>query len=357
MRIWSYELLDHLDQSLGMLDGVTGGRGEIVAQSPLGGSASISLDHRQDIDWMSHRVRVIFTETDQEPGPWWEVDAADRAPRTVQSFAWGTYLLTSPKEKHTPFHLGYDVGLLTKMSILHEDTVEGRYSLAESTPIIPAVVELIRSTGEARIAVTPSDAVLTAGMTWEAGETKLRIINDLLQAAGYWSLWCDGSGQFRVEPYVDPSLRPVAFTFEHGERSLHLPDWDREQDHTSVPNRFLAVGVGDEEHEPLVGVATNENPNSPYSFQARGRWITAKEEGVEGEAQDEFDAYAERKLRDAMNPVSRLRVSHDLMQLNPNDLVAFTPEDQRQRLATVQRMSTSFTFDAVIAAEWRQVND
>ncbi|MCE0510840.1 hypothetical protein LVJ59_17465 [Microbacterium sp. KKR3/1] len=245
--------------------------------------------------------------------------------------------------------------MLTKMNVVSEDTVEDRYSLPAGTEIIPAVVEVIESSGEVRIAVTESASVLPSALTWEAGTSKLTIINDLLQAAGYWSLWCDGSGLFRVEPYVDPASRPVSFEFKHGEASVHFPDWSSEQDNTSVPNRFIAVGQGDEDAPPLVGVATNEDPESQYSYQARGRWITAKDEGVEAESQSVIDQYAARRLRDAMTPVSRLTVTHAMLALNPNDLVAFIPEDGRRRLATVQRMTCSFSFDTDIQAEWREV--
>lgn len=336
MNRWSFRLLDSEDRPLGDLDGVTGGSAEIVAQSVLGGSGNLSLDHRRDIDWMSHRVQAVFHDGDVS----WPV---------------GTYLLSSPKETHTPFGVTYDVGLLTKMNIPSEDTVEDRFSVTTGTPIIPTVVSLLESTGETRIAVTESDSALTAALTWDAGTPKLTIINDLLQAAGYWSLWCDGSGLFRVEPYTNPADRPVSFHFEHGEASVHFPDWEREQDHTSVPNRFVAVGQGDEDEPPLVGVATNEDPESPYSYQSRGRWITATEDGVEGETQAIFDQYAARKLREAMTPVARLNVTHAMLNLDPNGLVAFTPEDGVRRLATIQRMSMNFTFDTDISAEWRQV--
>lgn len=336
MNSWSFQLLDSQDRPLGELDGVTGGSADLASQAPLGGSGRMSLDHRRDIDWMAHRVQAMHSNGERS----WPV---------------GTYLLTSPRENHTEFGVSYDVGLLTKMSIPNEDTVEQRHSVAAGAAVIPAVVAMLESTGETRIAATDSAATLAAGMTWEAGTPKLRIINDLLQAAGYWSLWCDGSGLFRVEPYVDPASRPVSFEFVHGENSLHFPDWGKEQDHTSVPNRFIAVGQGDEDEPPLVGVATNENPASPYSYQSRGRWITATEEGVEGTSQQVFDQYAARKLADAMSPVSRLTVTHAMLPLDPNDLVAFTPEDGRRRLATVQRMSMDFAFDTDIRAEWREV--
>lgn len=335
MRRWSFQLLDSEDRPLGALDGVTGGSAEVVAQSTLGGSGSLALDHRQDIDWMSHRVQAVFHDG-------------------VVSWPVGTFLLSSPTENHTAFGVTYDVGLLTKMNVIHEDTVEDRFSVAKDAAVIPAVVALIESTGETRVAVTDSDSTLTASLTWDAGTSKLTVINDLLQAAGYWSLWCDGSGLFRVEPYTNPADRPVAYTFEHGEASIHFPDWSRAQDHTSVPNRFIAVGQGDEDEPPLVGVATNEDPESPYSYQSRGRWITATEEGVEGDTQGVFDQYSARKLREAMAPVARLEVAHAMVNLPPNALVAFVPEDGVRRLATVQRMKVDFRFDTDIAAEWRE---
>jgi hypothetical protein len=135
-----------------------------------------------------------------------------------------------------------------------------------------------------------------------------------------------------------------------------MPDWSREQDNTSVPNKVTLKTVGDGDAEGLVGVAKNEDPESPYSFQARGdRWISATEEGVEAATQAIIDALAAKKLRDAMTPVSRLEVTHAMLNLNPNDLVAFTPEDGVRRLATVQNMRINFTFDTDIDAEWREV--
>ena len=334
---WEFELLNANDSPIGTLDGVTGGGAELVAQSPLGGSGNLTLDKRQNIDWMSSRVRCWFSTGKAR----WAV---------------GTYLLSAPREQHSEYGIvTHEVGLLTKMNIILEDTVTARYSLPAGTAIIAKVLDLIQSTGETRVAVTESDATLNSPLTWDAGTPKLTIINALLQAAGYWSLWCDGSGQFRVEPYANPADRAPAFRFEHGEKSLHFPDWSRERNMADVPNRFVAVGRGDEDTAPLVGVASNTDPGSPYSYPSRGRWIIATEEGVEAESQQVINQYAARRLRDLMDPVARLNVTHAMLDLNPNDVVQFIPEDGAERLATVQRMSMSFTFDTDIAAEWREV--
>lgn len=338
MLNWSFDLLDAQDRPLGALDGVTGGSADIVAQSTLGGSGKLTLDDLgQGIDWMQNRVRVSF----HDGGVTWPV---------------GTYLLSSPVEKHNAFKLGFEVGLLTKMNIPAEDTTPERFSMAVGDPVIPAVAALLQSTGETRIAVTPSDKVRTAEYTAPAGTSKLKIINELLGSVGYWSLWCDGSGQYRIEPYTDPASRPIAFEFRHGAESLHFPDWDREQNLSDVPNRVTLVTRGDQDTEGLISVAKNDDPTSPFSYQARGnRWIGPEAETVEAESQAVLDQLAARKLADLMAPVARLKVTHAMLDLDPNALVGFTPEDGRRRLATVQGMSVTFDPFTDVRAEWREV--
>lgn len=335
--VWEFQLLDHDDTPLGRLDGVTGGSGEVVAQAPLGGSASLSLDSVTVIDWMRHRVQAFYVNGDTR----WPM---------------GTWLFTSPVETHTEFGVEWSVDLLTKMSVVDEDAVDGRYSLPAGTPIIPAVVALLASTGETRMAVTESGKTLASDYTADPGTSKLTIINELLQAAGYWSLWCDPSGLFRIEPYVEPGSRAVAHHFQYGEDSLYLPGWEREQDTTKVPNKVVLTSDGDSEEEGLTGVATNTDPDSPYSFENRGdRWITYTDT-VEAADQTVIDQLAQRKLADLMDPVARFRVDHAVFPLLQNDLVHFTPEDGVTRRATVQRMSFDFTMDTDIRAEWREVN-
>ncbi|SDQ04819.1 hypothetical protein [Leucobacter chromiiresistens] len=335
---WLYTLLDAADVPLRALDGVKGGSCEVAATTRLGGSASLTIDDRgQNIDWMSHRVRITY-----DPGI-----------RGVEAWPIATMLFTTPKTRHGMI-VTQTVDLLSKMSIIDEDSVAARFSLAAGTPIIPAVVSLIQSTGETRIAVTDSDATLTNAMVWEPAESKLTIINDLLDAAGYWALWCDGSGQFRVEPYIAPADRAVSFVFEAGEVSIHSPEWDQEQDLSSVPNRYIVVGTGSDSAPALSAEAINEDPESPYSVQNRGRVITRSETGAEGTL-PVLQALAQRRLRDAMSPVAKLAVSHAIVPLDPNDVVDFRPRNADPARATIQRMSYGLTFDGQCSAEWREV--
>ena len=333
---FTYELLDRYDRPLGALDGVTGGSVEVAALSRLGGSGSLSMDRTRDIDWLSHRVRITYTDGDV-------------------SWPCGIFLFSSPTEHHDSMTVSYDVGLLTKMAIIDQVALRDRYAVAAGSPVIPAVVGLIQSTGETRVAVTPSDATARADMTWKPGTSLLTVINDLLDSINYWTLRADSSGQFRVEPYVEPASRPISKSFEHGEHSIHLPEWSHEQDNAAVPNVVVLTSQGDEETEGLVGEAINANPDSKYSTVNRPE-LSYTEEGVEADSQATINALAQRKLLDLMSPVAKIGVSHAMVPLEPNQLVEFIPEDGERRLATIQRMSFDLRFDATISAEWRLVD-
>ncbi len=335
---WKYELLDRQDRPIGELDNVTpGGTVEIRALSRLGASASLSLtDRGRHIDWLSDRLRVSYSDARGE----WPI---------------ATLRFTSPVDQHTATSLGYQVELLSKTSILDTDRSPNVTVIPAGTPIIPTVVSMIQATGETRIAATPSDRVLVNDFVRPAGESRLTIINELLAAAGYWSLWCDGSGLYRIEPYVDPAARPIRHHFEHG-KTLYLPDWEREQDHASVPNRIIVVGVERDDAPALIGTAENTNTASPYSWQSRGVWITPEPEtGVEAADLNVLDQIAQRKLHEAMNPVAKLAVTHAVEQLDPNDLVRFTPGDTGTRLATILGMTYTLDTGALVRADWREV--
>lgn len=338
---WEVWLLDGLDRRLRLLDEVEGGDLEIAALSRLGASGTLSLENtRGDVNWLRHRVQCIY-----DPGI-----------TGVSAWPVATMLLSSPTYSYDEEGLGYSVTLLSKLAVLDEDGLEATLSLPEGTPIIPTVVALIQSSGEARIAATLSDAALRSPKVYESGESKLTVINDLLDTAGYWSLWCDGAGQFRVEPYVDISSRPVARRFDSGEyTSILLPEWEQEQDLSSVPNKVIVIGQGDDENPPLIGIATNEDPTSPFSYQARGRWITRVERDVDGADQAVFDQLAQRLLVSGMSPVSRMTVRHAIVPLDPNALVRFEPVGASPRLATVMSMKYTLAEDSDCEAEWRGV--
>lgn len=83
----------------------------------------------------------------------------------------------------------------------------------------------------------------------------------------------------------------------------------------------VSQATGDE--EALVSVAENTNPQSPYSFQARGRWIDHVEENVETTGQTALNDYAARRLQELSSAMSTVTITHLYRPFNLNDAATF----------------------------------
>ena len=201
----------------------------------------------------------------------------------------GVFLVSAAKEEWEGTGRAWSLELLDKCTVPSQDSVDASYSVAAGTLILQEVRAILASSGE-YIAIDESSTVATAsGMAWEAGTSKLSIINDLLSVAGYTSLWMDGWGNFQVTPRVLPADRSILYEvlgfpreLRDGEQAIYKPDWTRDRDSFSVPNKVIAVqAAGGEDAAALVGVWTNEDASSPYSYQARGRWVPHVLDSVE----------------------------------------------------------------------------
>src|SRR5699024_6814429 len=108
------------------------------------------------------------------------------------------------------------------------------YTAPAGASVVGVVRDLIAEAGESTAAIGDDSATLTSAMMWEAGTTRLRIINDLLDAAGFFSLWVDHAGQYRVTRYVPPAQRPPMYEavapFEAGPSSVMSPEFTVDRD-------------------------------------------------------------------------------------------------------------------------------
>lgn len=300
-------LVDEQDRAIMPLPGVTGGEVVLSATALLRGSGSLDLvDRDQPIDWSRHRVRIEYVLAS---GSRWGL---------------GVWLLAAPSETYAAASRSWRVDLLPKTAILDADALPASYSVAKGTNLVASARAVIAGVGEGeRVIATPTDKTAPATMVWPPGTSRLRIVNDLLEAAGYWGVWCDTDGFFRLEPYVEPAHRAPAWTFSAGATAIHLPDFSREHDLASIPNRVVCVGQSEADKPALVGVATNERPDHPLSYQARGRWVTVTEEGVEATTQAELEAIARRKLLALMAAKATLEIEHLPIPLAPNQVVEY----------------------------------
>lgn len=314
-----FEVLSNNESIITNLDGVRGGDVTWDFRASIKGSGTIDVtDTGQriadaQVDWLNIRIK-----------PYAILGAANDGEDPLE-YPLGVFLPAAPVEAWNDGTRTWAVELLDKNVILDQDIVVNAttgqpitYSVAKASNILDKVKELIIDAGESAVAVGESSATTGADMTWDVGTSRLKIINDLLDAGNFRSLWVDYEGQYQVTEYIPPAQRTPIYQFispfKDDETSLMAPAWTRDRDIFSIPNRYVAIGQGDSETEALVAFAVNDNENSPYSYQSRGnRWITQVDTGVEAEDQAALDGYAQRRLNAATSVSSGMTVQHLLL--------------------------------------------
>ena len=306
---YRYEILDRYMNLRGPLDGVQGSSLTESAASSLkrGGNMAVT-DRGQDINWLTDRVKVTY-----------EVDG-------YGEWGCGAYVPSMPDEAWRDGGRRWDVQMLDVATVLAEDRLAATYSLDAGTNIVDAVRTLITDGGESAGAITDSDLTLPTPRAWEAGSTRLEIINDLKDIANYFALFSDGDGQLRFEPYVRPAVRPVKWEFIDGETCIYRPDLSRKRDLYAVPNRVIVKGRGTGDDEGLVAVADNTNPDSDFSITTLGRVKAAEPYEVDAADQATLDAIAQRRLIEATTPTSTIVIQALPVPVSTNDAVRFRRE-------------------------------
>jgi hypothetical protein len=249
----------------------------------------------------------------------------------------GVFLFSAAPEGWSSSGRVYGIDLLDKNTVLDQDRVEVAYSVGTSTPILQAVSTVIASAGESIVVDSNVTSTLKSAMVWQAGTTKLQIVNDLLAALNYSSLWVDGVGNYRATPYVVPARRGISYEMLNlprelvdGEQSIYEDNWDRDRDLFDVPNKVITVQNASGDAEPRTGLATNTDPASPFSYANRGnRWITRTITGVDTPSgtNAEIDAFLNDKARSSLISLSAVQaavsVNHLPIPVRVGDVVRF----------------------------------
>ena len=348
---YRYQLLSAREEFVRSLDCVIRGRVSLSAGSALraGGNLTLVLTPNPNIDWQQHRLSIHYDVT-------WGGE--------VYSWPLGVFLFESPEISASEATDLADVELLSKLTILDVDCIDQTYSIQAGENYISKITQLIQSTGETQYQLGTSSRKAVASQAWPPGTSKLKIINEMLAAINFWALYVDGWGRFRSGPYVDPTARATAIDFdEFSENAFHLPEFPWSQDVNSVPNKVQVINTGSDNRPAIVGVATNENPSSKYSFQRRGkRWIVQTHTNIDFETEAEGNAIARRKLQAASSPNSTFELKHAPIPVLPNDVIAFRtqrddPESESlfDTRATFQKIEYTLDSTALCVSSFRGV--
>lgn len=335
------DLLDGSDSFVRRLDGTVSGKLEWLVNRQVKGAGDITLrDVSQPIDWLTARVRpvmVIDGLPEQRLGVFLAAEAPD---------GWDN-------------GRSWAVKLLDKTTILDQDIITTTYSVDAGTVVTTTIISIITGAGIANYAITPSAATLPGAMAWQAGTSKLRIINDLLKVIGYFALYANFDGALVGEPYTLPASRPILYELIDGDTSVYDPNFTRDVDIWTIPNRVVIVGQGDGTTAALTSSIDNTSASSPYSIANRGRVIGYTESGVEADSQATLDAYARRILVEKTTPTSSVQISHSpLPGVSVNNAVRFrrVPAGIDAR-HTVLRTTITLDGTQLATSELREVVD
>ena len=331
-------LLDWSDRVVRRLDGVTGGNVTLSNSTRLRASGSLNLTEAcGPIDWMTQRVRIDYTANGQ-------------------TWGLGVFLLSAPTRSYGEAGSTWSVDLSSPLALPDADCVDRTYTVKAGSNLVEVAAGLLREAGLERLSITPSTATASSDIVYDPGKSRLTIANELLSAAGYWSAHPDGEGQVHLDPYVRPAARGVAYDFREGARSIHLPEWERELDAASVPNKVVFVSEGSQDKAALVGVATNEDPASPYSYPSRGRWIVETQTGVEAANQESINSQARRRLIDVSTPSASITIQHMPVPIQPNQVVGFSSQGHTTQ-GVVKEIEYTLDPTALVKTKLMEVTD
>lgn len=334
-----YDLLDTDEQIIGSIDGVNGGSLTWSAGAAVKASGQLDVTDVDGIDWLHARIRV------------W---------RTVNGVEWsrGIYIPSAPEDQWTSGVRSWNVELMGKLVLLAKDEQAEYVSVSAGTNPVTKARALLTAAGHKKHVLEDSTSVLRSPLTWEPGTSLLTIVNDLLGAAGFWSLEVDGSGAFISGPYKRPAERGVRYELLDDEDSIYEDEFTREQDLYSIPNRVICIATGTGDEEALVASAENNDPESPYSIPSRGMVVTYREDNVEAATQTVLSAYARRRLIELSSVSTELSIKVAPIPIDLNDAVRFrrTPAGIDERY-TVQEISEPLDSLDLMSIRLRKVVD
>lgn len=209
------------------------------------------------------------------------------------SFPLGIFVLSTPTKEEINGMIYRDVEAYDGLIVLQENKISERVTAPVGQTYHSFILEMFEAAGVTKWNIEPSAKEITTALEWSIGTDYLKIINDLLAALNYTPLWTDENGFYISSLYRSPSEESTDITYKADQFSVIYNGMSEELDLFNVPNSWIMV-LNDPEREPLVSHYQNDNPESPTSYQSRGRWIVDFREVTDIADQEALDAYTQR---------------------------------------------------------------
>lgn len=294
------------------LEGVSSGVIDGNVATPIRWTGSLNLEAPPAWDLWKTRIRPIYHRTGRDP-------------EVVGTFHARPDSWREERGRHSTKLNLYDLTIHPQ-----EDSISNTW-VEPVGGIVTARVEAILQSIGLQTAITPSTETLRRSLVFEDTVTKLRVINDMLEAAGFFSLHTNPLGQFQVRPYAPPWDRPTVYWLTTRPDAEHTTTVAGAYPQT-LPNRVIAKAPGDGDAPDLV----SESEDLLDAIQT-GTWRTRVYEGIEATSQAVLQQHAHRLLAEARS--TSVVVERELLPgpLAINDILGDS-SGQRYTTETIRRV-------------------
>ena len=255
-----------------------------------------------------------------------------RRERWVQ-FPLGVFIPSTPT-RHFEVSAQYEVEAYDLSVILKEDCVTDRTYFAAGTKYLDAIQSMLVSAGMIQVMVTESSAVMATDHEFEAGTSKLEIINQLLLEINYNTFMVNADGIGILSPYEEPSGARVSLEYLQDQLSVICPQADTELDLYNVPNVFVGIvsnpdySKNNKTFEFFRCEYVNDNPASALSTIKRGRRIVSMLKPNDIATQEDLQKYVRRQAFQASQVYETVSFSTAMMPIHgENDVLRILHPD------------------------------
>ena len=267
---------------------------------------SASIDSSDDLNDKYVRAYLIVTQGDEQ----------DKIPL-------GTFIAQTPS---TTFDgkvnsIGHDA--YTPLIELTEKQMPIGYAARKGDNVVERARSILLDASlRAPVGECSDSTTLTGDFLSDPQDTRLTFVSDLLVNAKY-SLGLDELSRVIFVPDRDLNAMQPRWTYNDDNSSILYPDLSVSRDIFGVPNRVEVV-FSSSSGTFLTAEDKNEDENSIVSYQARGRWITYRDNSpdvVDGVTQGQLNDYDHKKLLDLSSVDFELSYKHGYCPVRLGDCV------------------------------------
>jgi len=205
------------------------------------------------INFLTDRLRVIVNINDTE-------------------YTCGVYCVTTEDKQKLNGAQFVNIEAYSLLYLAQQSRIESRLYYAAGELYTDVIVELLIECGITDYSVTASTLTMaTDREDWEIGTSRLEVINQLLKEISYNSAYMNNLGKIICEPYAEPLIANVDFTYNADTSSIIGPDYTVSNDYHGKCNVFKVICSNPELASPLTATAENTDTSSPFCIDNIGR--------------------------------------------------------------------------------------